>query len=353
MSLPYRTRRRLKKVGITVLTLAMLLIIIWLGWVVYLERDIIYTRDKGVVLDPERAAQMDQWPAVEAIPPAAGETVPIFYNEGTNAQELNAEMTQLWGFYISFEDLDSAADIAKCREQLATLAAGTPVMIELKSGFGKFHYSTEIPGAETSDSLNIAEVDALIQDLNSRNLYIIARISAFRDRAYGLKNVSQGIYHINKKGLWPDSQHCYWLDPTNSTVLSYVTSIVQELKDMGFDEVLLADFQIPISSTVYFKGDRTEALTNAANTIIDSCGSEYFTISFGVSSSTFPLPEGRTRIFLTGVEAQNVGAAVAQSTVEDPQVRIVFLADTNDTRYDEYGVLRPLSSSEVMNHTGS
>lgn len=345
MSLPYRTRRRLKALGIAAVSLVMVFVIGWLGWVVYLERYIIYTRD-GVVLNLD--LDLDQYDeGVVATPPDANETVPIFYNEGSNAQEMNAELTQLWGYYISFDAL--AKDINACRDQLALLPAGTPVMIELKSGYGKFHYSTSVPGAELSDSVNIAEVDSLIQDLRSRNLYLIAKVSAFRDRAYGLKNVPQGIYHVNKKGLWPDNNNCYWLNPTNPTVLSYISSIVQELKEMDFDEVLLADFSVPVSDKVYFKEDRTEALKNAANTIIESCGSEYFTISFGVTSSTFPLPEGRTRMYLSGVEAQNVGAVIAQSKVENAEIRIVFLADTNDTRYDEYGVMRPLSASEVLN----
>ena len=345
MTLTFRTRRRLKGLFIALLSLTMAFILAWLGWVVYLERYIIYTRD-GVVLDLD--LDLDQYDeGVVATPPDANETVPIFYNEGSNAQEMNAELTQLWGYYISFDAL--AKDINACRDQLALLPAGTPVMIELKSGYGKFHYSTSVPGAELSDSVNIAEVDSLIQDLRSRNLYLIAKVSAFRDRAYGLKNVPQGIYHVNKKGLWPDNNNCYWLNPTNPTVLSYISSIVQELKEMDFDEVLLADFSVPVSDKVYFKEDRTEALKNAANTIIESCGSEYFTVSFGVTSSTFPLPEGRTRMYLSGVEAQNVGAVIAQSKVENAEIRIVFLADTNDTRYDEYGVLRPLSASEVLN----
>ena len=345
MTLTFRTRRRLKGLFIALLSLTMAFILAWLGWVVYLERYIIYTRD-GVVLDLD--LDLDQYDeGVVATPPDANETVPIFYNEGSNAQEMNAELTQLWGYYISFDDL--AKDINACRDQLALLPAGTPVMIELKSGYGKFHYSTSVPGAELSDSVNIAEVDSLIQDLRSRNLYLIAKVSAFRDRAYGLKNVPQGIYHVNKKGLWPDNNNCYWLNPPNPTVLSYISCIVQELKEMDFDEVLLADFSVPVSDKVYFKEDRTEALKNAANTIIESCGSEYFTISFGVTSSTFPLPEGRTRMYLSGVEAQNVGAVIAQSKVENAEIRIVFLADTNDTRYDEYGVLRPLSASEVLN----
>lgn len=345
MSLPYRTRRRLQRLGSAALTIVTLLAIVWLAGVVYLERDIIYTRD-GAVLDPEKAAEMNQWPAVEAVPPATDETIPIFYNEGENAISMNADLTRLWGYYISYEDL--TRDIAGCRENLAKLEPGTPVMIELKSRYGYFHYSTEVAGAHTATNINIPEVDALIQDLTSRNLYAIARISSFRDQAYGLNNVNQGIFHTSGAYLWADTTGCYWLDPTKPAVISYLTSIVQELKGMGFDEVLLADFNIPASEKAKFNGDRTQALVSAAETMLKSCGNDYFTLSFGVSSSTFPLPEGRCRMYLESVSAQNVGATVAQATVSDPEIRIVFLSDANDTRFDDYGILRPLSASEVL-----
>ena len=127
MSLTFRTRRRLKGLFIALLSLTMAFILAWLGWVVYLERYIIYTRD-GVVLDLD--LNLDQYDeGVVATPPDANETVPIFYNEGSNAQEMNAELTQLWGYYISFDAL--AKDINACRDQLALLPAGTPVRIEL------------------------------------------------------------------------------------------------------------------------------------------------------------------------------------------------------------------------------
>ena len=65
MSLPYRTRRRLKALGIAVASLVMVFVIGWLGWVVYLERYIIYTRD-GVVLDldleSDRGQGLDRGP---------------------------------------------------------------------------------------------------------------------------------------------------------------------------------------------------------------------------------------------------------------------------------------------------
>lgn len=345
MSIPYRSRQRLKRLCVTILILIVLLAIFCVAAIMYMKRFVVYTRDNGVVLDFNLDTSNSTLNAVVAAPPVEDETVPIFYNEGENAISSNKDLTQLWGYYITTDDL--AKDLNGCRERVALLEAGTAVMIELKSGFGTFNYTTGIAGAPLASNVDVAAVDAFIQELKSRNLYSIARISAFRDRSYGMEHVSRGIYHVNKLGLWPDSQHCYWLDPTNSTVLSYITSVVQEVKELGFDEVVLADFKIPSSDKALFNGDKNQALASAAATLMENCGSD-ITLSFVVDSSSFQLPEGRCRLYLDTVSAEKVGAAAALTSVEDPAVRMVFLADTNDTRYDEYGVLRPIASSDVL-----
>ena len=335
--LTWRTRRRLKTAGIILGSGLALGLLVWLCWVLWLGRFVVYSRD-AVRLDFDWQTPGSY---VAALPPETP-TVSIVYDDGSETVvQRNQERTQLNGCYITAQMLID--DIAGVDALIRELPKGTAIMLELKNGSGTFYYDTELPRASVSSKIDKAAMKSLLSYLAKADYYTIAKIPAFRDRAYGLKNVPQGIYHVNKKGLWPDNNNCYWLNPTNPTVLSYISSIVQELKEMDFDEVLLADFSVPVSDKVYFKEDRTEALKNAANTIIESCGSEYFTISFGVTSSTFPLPEGRTRMYLSGVEAQNVGAVIAQSKVENAEIRIVFLADTNDTRYDEYGVMRPLT----------
>ncbi len=346
MSIPYRTRRRLKRLGITVLVLAILLALIWVAGIAYMKRFVVYTREDGVILDFNVDTSNSTANAVVAAPPAEDETVSIFYNEGENAVSMNKDLGPLWGYYISSEDL--AKDLNACRERVALLEAGTAVMIELKNGFGNLTYPSKLPGAPIAGDVDVEAVDSFIKELRSRNLYLIARISAFRDRSYGMANVPQGIYHVNKKGLWPDSQHCYWLDPTNNAVLNYVTSVVQEVKELGFHEIVLADFKIPSSDKALFNGDKKAAVEAAAKTLLESCGTEFVTISFVVDTATFTLPEGRCRMYLDTVQAEQVGAAVALANMENPEVKLVFIASSNDTRYDDYSVLRPLSSSDIL-----
>ena len=76
-------------------------------------------------------------------------------------------------------------------------------MFFVKSIYGNFYYSSEVSTRRNSD-LNISAVDALISDLTSGNLYVIARLPALRDYYYGLNNVPDGLPTAGGY-LWMDS----------------------------------------------------------------------------------------------------------------------------------------------------
>lgn len=344
MRIPYRTRRLLNHIGIIVMIALLLLTITWLCWVVWLERYIVYTRD-GAMLDLEISA--NTLSGEVAIPPEADSSrVSIYYNEGADAIETSHALTQLDGYYISADALTN--DIAGSWEALDHLNSGTPIMIDLKGGYGSFYYHSNLPGTIASASVSVSSVDEIIKDMQEKGFYTIARVSAFRDYEYGRKNVSQGLMHVNRKGLWPDEGGCYWLDPSQPAVINWLCSLVNELKEMGFDEVVLADFRFPAGESYIFNGDKDTTLNQAAATILSNCSGVDFTLSFGVNSTNFVLPQGRCRMYLEGVSAENVAARVSLLTVEEPQIRLVFVAETNDTRYNEYGVLRPIDAADEL-----
>lgn len=344
MHISYRTRLRLQRVGVVVLLLLTAFALAWLCWVVWLERYVVYTRDGAQIdltLDPKLPVGQ------VALPPDNESSIEIFYNEGLNAVETSTELTKLKGYYIDAEALE---DLKANRQRLGVLQNDTPVMIELKNIDGTFNYPSSLSGVSVNSKVDVQGVMDFIGDLNSGKFYTIAKISAFRDRNYGLNHVSCGLPIKGGGGvLWPDEKGCYWLDPTNTETLNWIISVINEVKSMGFNEVLLGEFCFPNTEKIIFSKDKTQALQDAMNTILDKCASETFTISFNVSSASFSLPEGsRTRIYLSGIPAETVGLTASQVTVPDPEVQLVFLASTNDTRYDEYSVLRPLAASDVL-----
>lgn len=344
MRIPYKTKRLMNHLGIVLLAALLVFILVWLCWVMWLERYIVYTRD-GAVLDLEVSA--NTLVGEVATPPVAGDSgVSIYYNEGDAAIETTNKMTQLMGYYIDGDALTNS--IAASWDALDHLNSGTAVMIDVKGGYGSFYYSTTLPGSIKSASISTASVDEIIKDMNEKGFYTIARVSAFRDYEFGRKNVQSGLMHVNRKGLWPDEGGCYWLNPTDANVINWLTSIVLELKEMGFDEVLLTDFRFPAGDSYIFNGDKDVALQEAANTLVKNCAGSDFVVSFSVTSTTFTLPHNRCRVYLEGVSPESVGARASVYQIEEPEIRLVFLAETNDTRYDTYGVLRPISSAEQL-----
>ena len=111
---------------------------------------------------------------------------------------------------------------------------------------------------------------------------------------------------------------------------------------------MLADFRFPNSDQYIFNGDKDAALQDAASKLMGTCGSSDFTLSFGVSDPTFPLPDGRCRMYLEDVDAANVEAKAALVKVPDIKAQLVFMAATNDTRFDSYSVIRSLNAAEIL-----
>lgn len=339
MSLTFTTKRRIRRISITALILLTVGILVWLCWVIWLERYIVYSSD-GASLN----FQLEE-PGVGnlAAPPSVDETVSIYYNEGENAINTSTELTQITGYYIDGETLQN--DLSGTRETIASLKANTAVMIELKSIKGYFYYSSQLEDAVSSTAVDVVGVDSLIRDMNSRNLYTIASIPAFRDFNYGLNHVSSGL-PLPKGYLWMDSQGCYWLNPTNSGTLNWLYSIAEELRDLGFDEVVFTDFCFPDTEKIVFKSDKTEAIASAAASLVKTCAKSNFAVSFVTSDLTFRLPEGRARMYMKNVGAKDVASITAQVTVADPSANLVFLSSTSDTRFNDYSVLRPIITAQ-------
>lgn len=336
MKIPYRTRRFLRRLGLAALALLMVAVVAWMCWVIWLERFVVYSGD-GARLDFDRDSDFSGGEI--AVPPETKAPISIFYNEGDNAVSLSKELRQLSGYYITAEALE---DIGTLREQLAALKTDIPVMLEVKNPRGAFYYSTGI-GTVTTE--NAAEVDKLIRDLAQSGRYLIAKLPAMRDREYGLNNVNCGLFVPSRYNLWMDDGGCYWLDPSASGTMTYLTGIVQELKGIGFDEVVFSEFYFPESSGYIYDGSKSDALTEAAQSLVTACATDSFAVSFVRGGTSFTIPEGRSRVYVIDADASRAASIAADTGLEDPNLRLVFLTDSFDTRFDDYGTMRPIENA--------
>ena len=337
MTIPFRTRRRLKQLGTGLMILLMVLVLIWMCWVIWLERYVVYS-DQGASLRWDRDPHI---PSGElAVPPESQDTVGIFYNEGQDSVVISTELTRMSGYYA---DTDALTDIPAVRAQIQELPSDVPIMLDVKNSKGNFYYSTSV-GKSNNPDIDTGAMNSLIADLALSERYLIARLPAFRDWEFGLNNVNSGLFLPSGMGLWMDEDGCYWLNPDSSTTTSYLMHIVSELKELGFDEVVFTEFRFPYGDYV-FDGDQSIALAKSAQTLVTGCSTDSFTVSFLSNYPAFPVPEGRSRLYLTGFAATDVESCAESANLPDPVTQLVFLTESSDTRYETYGVLRPLDTA--------
>lgn len=336
MRIPYRTRKWLGRAGLTAAVAALILALVWLCWVIWLGRYVRYTRD-GVELDftmePIAAGEVARQPEPE-------DPFPIYYNEGDNQINTSKELEKVLGYYIDEAQLRAGVDTVI--SQVKALPNSTVIMLDVKNMQGAYFYSSQV-GALRSDGVDAEAVDELIRELKQGGYYTIARFPALRDCEFARNNIMEAI--TDRRGyVWMDTQHGYWLDPTRQKCITYVIDLVTELKSLGFNEVVLDDYDIPVEEHVIFSAERPTVLTELANTLMTTCGSDSFGVSF-VKSSEFTMPAGRTRLYVKDADAATAPGIAENSGMADPAVQVVFITENHDTRFEEYGVLRPLSSA--------
>lgn len=336
MSIPYRVQRGIKRTVVVILVLILLAVLAWACWLIWLGRYVVYTED-GAVFDFNLPAQLQTGEV--AVPPT-NETVPIYYNDGENALNTSTELTQMMGYYVDTEALQ--AGISQVRAQIQALPPQTPVMVDVKSIYGSFFYSSDIEDKRAS-GIDPSEMDSLISFLKNSGMYTIARFPALKDYEYGLNNVPDGMPMAGGY-LWMDEDGCYWLNPGSQGTISFLVQIISELKALGFDEVVLGEFEIPTNPGIVFNADRAKTLADAASVLVSTCATDSFAVSFS-SSVSLTLPAGRTRLYLEDVEPSAAANLAEQAGLENPQIQLVFVTELHDTRFDTFSVLRPLDAA--------
>lgn len=143
-----------------------------------------------------------------------------------------------------------AANISrdKLLEYAARLVSGNALLLEMKPRSGEMlweshtqmamAYSLSMPTERTS------QMPELIQLLKDEEIYLVAQISCCIDETLPTRTTAfclqteTGMLYRDEKGTW--------LDAYNMEMRTWIAEMVQELYDLGFDEVVLADLGHPV-----------------------------------------------------------------------------------------------------------
>jgi hypothetical protein len=113
------------------------------------------------------------------------------------------------------------------------------VVIDIKDSTGVISFPMDIPRVNTfeSDSSRISDIENLIEELHSYNIYVIGRLTTFQDPLVAQKQPSWAFKRIDNAQVWKDRKGLAFINPANKEAWSYLADIAEYAYETGFDEI--------------------------------------------------------------------------------------------------------------------
>ena len=135
----------------------------------------------------------------------------------------------------------------KIIEYAARLVAGNALVLEMKPRSGvclwESHSRMAMAYSLTQETELTAAMPEMIEKLKGQNIYLVAQISCCIDELLPTRTTAYCIH--TEAGLNYTDGLGTWLDPYNLDLRIWIAEMAQELYDLGFDEVVLADVAHP------------------------------------------------------------------------------------------------------------
>lgn len=336
MALSYEQKHKAKK---WLLILAIILASVGLlmaGRFIYLQRFLVYDTD-GVHLDYGRQPVYPNRGEGES----AKDDFVLEQQDPTGTGGAFGQVTKPYkGVFLSVGQLAATETRNLIGDNLGT---ANSVMMEMKTATGKFLYSTSLSGGETGNA-DLNAIEALVKELSARNeLWLIAKVPAFRDSAYAVLDYSHSL-PLKNGALWMDANGSYWLDPASSDVEDYLVATARELHALGFDEIVFEEFQFPTSENIVYNREISgdEAALALAKSIKERLALYNIPVSF--MSQDAEIAKLSQRVYLTPESGASVKAEAEKYAeyLQQDNGKLVFLTGSRDTRFFDYSVLSPL-----------
>jgi hypothetical protein len=104
------------------------------------------------------------------------------------------------------------------------------------------------------------DLDAFIQELHAKHIYVIARVACFQDPLYVKAHPELAVHSRATGDVWHDRKGVPWVDTGSKDMWKYIESVGKQAYSKGFDEInldyirfptdgKLSDMRFPISGT--------------------------------------------------------------------------------------------------------
>lgn len=169
-----------------------------------------------------------------------------------------ADVPAARAIFVPYGDIN----MEKLEEYANRLKSGNALMLEVKTANGYMQWYSQAPtavkyGLNMNSEESTKTLKSIIDMLKERDVYLIAQISVCKDQV--LATHAMNVILTDQYGMGiVDETGTYFLDPYNELVRGYTAELIQELWEMGFDEVVLDDVMHPVIEP---DGDNTVQVT--------------------------------------------------------------------------------------------
>ena len=114
------------------------------------------------------------------------------------------------------------------------------IVIDIKDYTGNISYEPldESLHAKNTWTRRIADIESLIDELHSKNIYVIGRVAVFQDPFFAKAHPEYAVKKSSDKTVaWADRKGIHWLDAGAEPVWEYTVAIAKDAYAIGFDEI--------------------------------------------------------------------------------------------------------------------
>jgi hypothetical protein len=113
------------------------------------------------------------------------------------------------------------------------------MVIDMKNDSGEITFDSKVPYANEIKSDRrkmISDIQGIMNELQNKEIYTIARIVAFKDPYLAGKRPKLAM-HYKSGSVWKDAKGISWVDPYQKEVRDYNIELAKEAALLGFDEI--------------------------------------------------------------------------------------------------------------------
>ena len=258
MARPRAIYRGKRKYGWIITVVLFLLIIAFMVgmWVFYdMQKYIRYEKD-GLYLDlTEGEVQPDEDDEDDELsvlaPPVTDAQIVVSMPDYSQMKSMvTSRLKDIQALYVSREKM-TAQNLAYYPSILAeSQNKYNCLVLNVKSEDGTLRYYSGVSMAGSYGVNGTENIKEALGKLKEHDLWLVAELSCLGDSAMAMRN--SPISLKNAGGGVLTDETCSWLDPYNSVTREYIVDLMRELKEMGFDEVLLTNVCLPANMAIAY-----------------------------------------------------------------------------------------------------